>query len=71
MMRDREQGGAEAPGFCSDVPGAGGMPERKRLDWQRIGGYADVRRRLGSAAELRWRTKKQLIDMPSFPRASL
>lgn len=43
MMRDREQGGVEAPGFCSDVPGAGGMPERKRLDWQRIGGSADVR----------------------------
>ena len=50
MTRDREQRAAVAPGFCSGVPGAGGTPERKRLDWQRIGDSADVRR-LGSAAE--------------------
>lgn len=51
MTRDREQRAVVAPGFCSGVPGAGGTPERKRLDWQRIGDSADVRRRLGSAAE--------------------
>ena len=72
MTRDREQRGVVAPGFCSSVPGAGGTPERKRLDWQRIGDSADVRRRLGQLlSELRWRTKKQLIGMPSFPWASL